>query len=110
MATHTLLPSRATLHGHWSRDLAPALTIDPGDTVRFATLEAMWCAERRPIKWPWERMGPYRKGLDDGHALTGPVGSQTMQGIFTFDQQFQAYNADNASSNYRMQLSMRYSF
>jgi acetamidase/formamidase len=73
MATHTLLPSRATLHGHWSRDLPPALTIDPGDTVHFATLEAMWCAERRPIKWPWERVGPYRKGLDDGHALTGPV-------------------------------------
>jgi hypothetical protein len=45
-----------------------------------------------------------------GNVLTGPAGSQTMQGIFTFDPTFKAYNADNASSNYRMQLSMRYSF
>jgi acetamidase/formamidase len=73
MATHTLLPTRETLHGHWSRDLPPTLTIDPGDSVRFATLEAIWCAERRPTKWPWTRVGPYRAGLDDGHALTGPV-------------------------------------
>jgi hypothetical protein len=34
----------------------------------------------------------------------------TAQGIFTFDPTFSPYNADNASSNYRMQLSMRYSF
>src|SRR5205085_11258904 len=34
----------------------------------------------------------------------------TAQGIFTFDPTFSAYNADNASSNYRMQLSLRYSF
>jgi acetamidase/formamidase len=73
MALHQLQPTRETLHGHWSRDLPPVLTIDPGDTVHFATLEAMWCAERRPSKWPWESVGPYRKGLDDGHALTGPV-------------------------------------
>jgi acetamidase/formamidase len=73
MRVHQIEPTRETLHGHWSRDLAPALTIDPGDTVHVSTLEAMWCAERRPSKWPWERVGPYRKGLDDGHALTGPV-------------------------------------
>jgi hypothetical protein len=32
------------------------------------------------------------------------------QGIFTFDPTFKAFNAENASSNYRMQLSLRYSF
>jgi hypothetical protein len=36
--------------------------------------------------------------------------SPMSQGIFTFDQTFQAYTANNAASNYRMQLSMRYSF
>ena len=36
--------------------------------------------------------------------------SPLAQGIFTFNPAFQAFNADNASSNYRMQLSMRYSF
>ena len=44
-----------------------------------------------------------------------PTGNQrtvvsSSQGIFTFDPAFKAFNADNASSNYRMQLSMRYSF
>lgn len=36
--------------------------------------------------------------------------SPLAQGIYTFNTAYQAYNADNASSNYRMQLSMRYSF
>jgi hypothetical protein len=44
------------------------------------------------------------------NVLTGPAGSQTMQGVFTFDPTLKAYNSDNASSNYRMQLSLRYSF
>jgi hypothetical protein len=40
-----------------------------------------------------------------------PAGApQNAQGIFTFDPNFKAFNSDNASSNYRMQLSMRYSF
>jgi hypothetical protein len=36
--------------------------------------------------------------------------SSNAQGVFTFDPNFTAYNSDNASSNYRMQLSLRYSF
>jgi outer membrane receptor for ferrienterochelin and colicin len=39
-----------------------------------------------------------------------PGNPAAAQGIFTYDPAFRAYNADNASSNYRMQLSMRYSF
>jgi hypothetical protein len=40
-----------------------------------------------------------------------PAGApQNAQGIFTFNPTFAAFNADNASSNYRMQLSLRYSF
>ncbi len=72
MPLHTLDPARATLHGHWSRDLAPALVIDPGDTVRFSCLDAMWCLER-PARWPGRRFEPRRSPEDDGHALTGPV-------------------------------------
>jgi acetamidase/formamidase len=49
------------------------LTVDPGDTVRFKTLEAAWCVERRPTTWPWKQVEPRRPVLDDGHALTGPV-------------------------------------
>src|SRR5260221_9755621 len=69
---HELNPSRATLHGHWSRELPPAISIDGGDTVRFACLDAMWCAGR-PGAWPWKRYEPRAPELDDGHALTGPV-------------------------------------
>ena len=32
---HELPLERRTLHGHFSRDLEPVLSIDPGDTVRF---------------------------------------------------------------------------
>jgi hypothetical protein len=40
-----------------------------------------------------------------------PTGApQNAQGIFTYDPGFKAFNADNPSSNYRMQLSLRYSF
>ena len=47
-----------------------------------------------------------------GNALPSGVttNSPLAQGIYTFNTGYQAYNVDNASSNYRMQLSMRYSF
>lgn len=37
-------------------------------------------------------------------------GINSSQGIFTFDPTLRPYNALNAASNYRMQLSLRYSF
>lgn len=43
------------------------------------------------------------------NVATGPAGSP-LQGVFTFDPTTVAYSSDNASSNYRMQLSLRYSF
>ena len=43
-----------------------------------------------------------------------PAGAGTdsplAQGVYTFNKNMKPWNADNASSNYRMQLSMRYSF
>ncbi|HET7615256.1 MAG TPA: carboxypeptidase regulatory-like domain-containing protein [Gemmatimonadaceae bacterium] len=44
-----------------------------------------------------------------GNFTTGRT-QQTIQGIYTFNKAMKPWNADNASSNYRMQLSMRYSF
>lgn len=72
MASHDLELGRRTLHGHWSRDLPPAIHIEDGDTVRLRTLDAMWCAGR-PTTWPWARFLPRVASLDDGHALTGPI-------------------------------------
>ncbi len=68
------LPARgANLHGHFSRELAPVLEIDPGQRVEVHTLDAWWSA------------GPYLGGRledrervpehtpDAHHALTGPI-------------------------------------
>ena len=45
MALHQLEPARATLHGQFSPDLQPALTVDSGDTVRYRTLDVAWGLE-----------------------------------------------------------------
>ncbi len=72
---HKLLPERRTLHGHFSRDLEPVLTIQSGDTVRFTTLDSNWGMEpfiggAYAPRREFEGRDPK---LDDGHALTGPV-------------------------------------
>ena len=64
-------------HGYFSRELEPALTIDPGDTVVFTTLDSGWGLE------PFAG-GPYtpRREIErdgDGHALTGPVAIRGAQ-------------------------------
>jgi len=71
---HELKAERATLNGHFSRDLAPVLTIDPGDTVRFQCLDSGWGLEpHNGVNM--ERLQSERRNpdLDHGHALTGPV-------------------------------------
>ena len=42
---HELPLERRTLHGHFSRDLEPVLTVEPGDSVRFATPNAGWALD-----------------------------------------------------------------
>lgn len=64
---HELPMERRTLHGHFSRDLEPVLTIDPGDTVRFATPNAGWYLDDET------RFEPIVSPEDDGHALAGPI-------------------------------------
>ena len=71
---HSLTATRTTLHGHFSQDLAPALEIDPGDTVRFECLDAGWGMEPPNGKdWDHAKFLDRDPVLDDGHALTGPV-------------------------------------
>ena len=67
MTLHEIPLERGTLHGHFSRDLEPVLTIAPGDTVRIATPNAGWWLESR------ERFEPRDDELDAGHALAGPI-------------------------------------
>ncbi len=75
MIVHILEPARETLHGLFSPELPPALTIDPGDTVVFRTLDARWGIA--PLASPADE---HRRFADarpewrgDGHALCGPV-------------------------------------
>ncbi|WP_203924287.1 acetamidase/formamidase family protein [Rugosimonospora africana] len=68
-----LEPDDRALHGYFSRDYAPVVTVAPGDSVRVRTLDAFWSAgpfaggehADRP-KVPQHRSGY-------GHALTGPI-------------------------------------
>lgn len=80
MAIHTLEPGRATLHGVFSRDLPPVLTIDPGDIVRFRTLDAGWGLEpHNDAGRPRRQFEPRDPERDRGHALCGPVAIRGAQ-------------------------------
>jgi acetamidase/formamidase len=64
---HEIPLEEATLHGYFSSALPPVLSVDPGDSVRFQSLNA---------GWDWEPDTPYVERdteLHSGHALTGPI-------------------------------------
>ena len=65
---HEIPLERGNLHGHFSRDLPPILTVDAGDSLRFATLDAGWHSVPGETHFP--DLDPE---LDGGHALVGPV-------------------------------------
>jgi len=64
---HELPLERRTLHGHFSRELDPVLTIDSGDTIAFSCLSSGWFTATE------EKFEPLDEELDAGHALVGPV-------------------------------------
>ena len=68
MAHHEIPLERRTLHGHFSRDLEPILTVDSGDSISFACLNSGWRTAEHE-RFPERRDGE----LDAGHALIGPV-------------------------------------
>ena len=67
MARHELPLDRRHLHGHFSRELEPVVTIDPGDSVRISVPNAGWRLESG------ELFEPRSAELDAGHALAGPI-------------------------------------
>ena len=74
MAIHTIEPTRETLHGAFSRDRAQVLTIEPGDTVRFRTLDAGWGLDSQRVDVSKRRQfSPRDPVTDAGHALCGPI-------------------------------------
>ncbi len=88
MATHTIEPERHTLHGHFSCDLPPVLTIDPGDTVLYRTLDAGWGLETpTTLDAPRLCFEPRTEELDSGHALCGPVAIRGAEPGMTLEVQ-----------------------
>ncbi|SNS98014.1 Acetamidase/formamidase [Geodermatophilus pulveris] len=72
-AVPVLEPHAGALHGWFDRDLPPALTVDPGTTVRFRTLDSGWFLEPAPGDGTAARRRAAGHTPDAGHALTGPV-------------------------------------
>jgi acetamidase/formamidase len=64
---HELPLERRTLHGHYSRELPPIVSVDPGDTIAFSCPNARWEYEHGV------RFEPFDEELDAGHSLVGPV-------------------------------------
>lgn len=91
MALYTLEPDRRTLHGHFSKDLPPVLTIDPGDTVRYRTLDAGWGLEPFGADGNRKHFQP-RSNIpgDNGHALVGPVAVRGAEPGMTLEVQIGA--------------------
>ncbi|CAN5907207.1 acetamidase/formamidase family protein [soil metagenome] len=74
MPLHRLSPAAGTVHGFFSRDLSPALTIGSGDSVVFQTLDAGWGApEQEPDFTVPAAFAPRDLTRDVAHCLTGPV-------------------------------------
>jgi acetamidase/formamidase len=67
VALHEIPLERRTLHGHFSRDLEPILTVESGDSIELACLNSGWRTAEHVVF-------PERdEELDAGHALIGPV-------------------------------------
>jgi acetamidase/formamidase len=64
---HVLPLEADVLHGHFSCDLEPVLTVDPGDSVRFSTPDAGWHVAFD------ERFNARDEAEYEGHALAGPI-------------------------------------
>jgi acetamidase/formamidase len=65
--THELPLDAANLHGYFSSELEPVLTVEPGDSVRFAVPNAGWEMARG------EHFASRNPELHAGHALAGPI-------------------------------------
>ena len=76
--THVIPLERRTLHGHFSPDLPPILTVQPGDTVITSALDANWFAEKISES-AQRKFEPRDPVLDGGHALIGPIYVQGAQ-------------------------------
>jgi acetamidase/formamidase len=67
LTVHELPLEPGAVHGYFSPDLPAVLTVDPGDSVRFQALNALWQWE------PEQEAFAYDAELHSGHPLAGPI-------------------------------------
>jgi acetamidase/formamidase len=67
VAAHELPCDTAILHGHFSLDLEPVITVEPGDSVRISVPNAGWEVARE------QAIVARNPELDTGHPLAGPI-------------------------------------
>ena len=72
---HEIALERGAVHGYFSRERRPVVTVESGDAVHLRTLHAGWSVEQRLSEAPEARPAkfPHDPSLDSGHALTGPI-------------------------------------
>lgn len=86
MTVHIIEPTKGSLHGHYSNELLPILSIASGDLVRFRTLDSGWSLFEnpnpfdRPLKFPGRD-----RARDPGHALCGPIAIQGAKAGMTLE-------------------------
>jgi acetamidase/formamidase len=64
---HELPLDAANIHGYFSRELEPVLTVDPGDSVRISVPNAGWDVSRDA------QLARRDPDLDTGHPIAGPI-------------------------------------
>jgi acetamidase/formamidase len=64
---HRLPREQHYLHGHFSPELEPVVSIDPGDSVEISVPNHAWEVERD------EQIASRDPEIDTGHALAGPI-------------------------------------
>jgi acetamidase/formamidase len=67
LSVHELPLEQGAIHGYFSPDLPAVLAVDPGDSVRFQALNALWQWE------PDQDAFAYDAELHSGHPLAGPI-------------------------------------
>lgn len=79
--TPEIHPTRDALHGQFSRDLPPVVTVRSGERVRFVdTLDISWGMGQHPMEGSWRAKFEGREPpRDDGPGMSGPVAVEGAQ-------------------------------
>ena len=86
MATYTIEPAIKYLHGHYSSELPPVLTIGSGDVIRYQTPDVGWHTLDSPDSFePAPKIPGRDRERDPGHALSGPIAIEGAKAGMTLE-------------------------